>query len=879
MNFTGKQYGGKGQVMFVDGVFGTSGPIPPNSEPCDIEIPIDKTLSQEAAKNIVNNGFIHTFDVDNDIETILSAHPVMSLGDNKIKISPQINLNNYLAFSPSSSTKPEDVAQYLVNRVISYKSSFQAAYPSKTFRWSLKWIDFGGVSDGYSPGPDISPCFISHVGDVITKDYEVSSKSDGFWNGLILKFTSGSMIDQTFTISSWINSTKIITVEAMPATPQHGDRFVIIDGLNTYASRVDNRSEVFQSTNTQFRVFSFSGFCSGRHSLEHGSPVSASAVRTTTVFGIQREFESPYPSKNLWLFWKNYESDYFDENKQDRPGFCEITFDDTCKTVALRGLRRKVVGWDPVNCLFTVDPPLPSPPDFPSGSGSSLQFDSFVVRRVRNSGDSSILPEEIFFFKNAKIEVEAWMVRFKNKMLQLLVSANIPEPDMISFVHENLQYGTTSFIRSDGIFSNYELNLQDDRATDPSYTIDGVHTLSQWDELYRKDINGTRLEFPFSYYAYSPLAQDIHSYLLNTWSTAYNYHFSKAVWDHLSEIWPKVKCVQYQLGNGVGSSLGPTQIGPQETSYHGISWNHSIATDSYYSIIPDFNKLSSDYVSAECSTSGFTPTNTQFKITSSNIASIVSLFSGGLPISSDLSFSWRSGPMNKQRYKIVSLQHRMPEDDYILTVNAMSSIPANFNSGIIVGYPNYAYQEYLSYGAKWGLMKFYLDKYNQPSTISGFTNAAKLWAVEKIRTTCKSFPNNSVAVYASCGVTNSSSYDGIQEWFGFEWTYPGDDFFTKDGYLDGNDWGDIITSYMDSGVDQIIWSSPSIIDNSNPNNTEISYSSYKKVLKKSSISYIDVESYNEFILANLDVIYQAILKQKQAYYSNLEIYRKIADGC
>jgi len=848
MNFIGNKYGGKGQIMSTDGVFGTPGPNPPNSMPCDIESPLDATASSIAAKNLVDNGFIHSFDVDNDLGLFKSNHPIMSIGDDKIKISPQIILDNYVALSPSSLKKPEDAAQYLHNKVLSYKILFQSVHPDKVFRWSLKWKGFGGIYDGKYPGTGINPNFISHTGDVITKDYEVSEKANGFWNGLTLKFTSGSMIDQSFTISGWINSTKIITVSTMPATPQHGDRFIIINGLNTYASRVDNREEVFSATNTQFRVFSFLGFVSGHHCLENRSSVSGNATRSTTVFGVQRNFEQPYTDKDLSLYWKNYESDYFDENKQDRPGFCEITFDNTCKTTSLRGIKRKVVGWDPVNCLLTVSPSLPEAPSAPSVAGPTVSFDSFVIRRVRNSGDSSITPEDIFFFKNAKIDVEQWVIRFKAKMLELISLSYIPDPDIISFSHEDLQYGKTSFVRWDGIFSYYELNLQDDKASDSSYTIDGTLTLKQWDTLYRKDKEGNRLEFPFSYDVDSPLAQDIRSYLVNTWSTAYNYHFSKAVWDNLVSIWPKTKCVQYQLGSGVGSSSGPSKIGPNEDSYHGIKWNHSISSELKYSIIS--NAYSSGYYNAQCSTSGFSASKNQFKISSESLNSILLLFSGSSPLFSSLSFSWRSGAMNKKKYKINSIQHRMPEDDYILTVDTMDSVPLNLDYGIITGFPGSAYQEYVSYNVKWGLLPFYLDRYGQLSTSTGYTNASKYWAIEKVKSLCKSFPENSIAVYAFCGLNSEEPYNEDREWLGFEYTYPGEEFYTKDGYLDGNDWGDILTSCMNSGVNQFIWVEPNVITDLNVSDS-----------------------------LTLDVLYQAILKQKQAYYSNIELFRKIADGC
>jgi hypothetical protein len=62
----------------------------------------------------------------------------------------------------------------------------------------------------------------------VTDTTAITAKADNFFNSSYVVFTTGNLKGMRFSITSWVNSTALLTVDTMPEAPANDDKFYII---------------------------------------------------------------------------------------------------------------------------------------------------------------------------------------------------------------------------------------------------------------------------------------------------------------------------------------------------------------------------------------------------------------------------------------------------------------------------------------------------------------------------------------------------------------------------------------------------------------------------------------------------------------------------
>lgn len=519
-------------------------------------------------------------------------------------------------------------------------------------------------------------------------------------------------------------------------------------------------------------------------------------------------------------FFAQYSEEYYLE-----PWPAEILFED--------GEYRTITGYHAEQdnegnwiVTFTVDPPFSQAIEYPNTT--------FQVKRGHRADYNPC-----YFFKNGSNDLEGWMKAFCNYLQAEWGGTGLPDPVAVIIGTEDV--GAVSVD-----WANYRDYFNDTRRSSTQapdvdgelqwYTIDGERNLDEWHEefayvdgdpespLFTGDPPTYTPQGP----DYSPANSDVQSYLGATFITAYNYHRERSTWRHLRSVWPDAKMSQYLIGDGYGTTdpltgdRRPVPTGPGQEVYHGIpTWYGSVNWDAYACITnPRFPLEAEPYSggvvpiwhhSAE-STTG-TAHDTQ-----SDIALIVKGFGpwhhdpNGPPwdpsgyIANDLPIFIEftsAGP--NQGYVAKAIYW----DDFTGTFVFETALPApaDEDDTFIVYYPTLPGSQYLLNDTPWPLIETFCERYGEPVTAAGFLATGKKWAMEQARAQTRALPENPYTLTIGPG-----GYDGNPEVVSRWATYPNAPFTSKDGWLDGDDWGEVGAQAIDYGVNHFEWFVPGIVN-------------------------------------------------------------------
>jgi hypothetical protein len=745
------------------------------ADPLSLEI----APSKAAAQRFLQQGLTHSIELSYPREFYRMNHSIWDLLDDDIRISPMIQ------FDARWYADPEAAAIGLIDEALECKDIFETNHPGKPFNWSVRWAAFGGWYDGQLDSAPV-PKFSNHPLDCRDADFPAADKCDSSYHvGGTLTVMSGPMDTESRTISGWNKSTQIITLSsALPAAPTNGVKLMIDDGMNGvfFAHVVDVGTS---PTSTSFRLYSYPRQLSSHHYIPFliADNIGTAESPTTTTF---------VPSNGYLGYYDKYEDGYFTANEDGGAVPAIIEFASNTPTVALRGVKCDVIGWNQSAKRFTVGVRrLLGGGGYDLDARGDYQYDALPA--TPNSSDHYVMTRPggvgpVFFFKNGAEECDAWTQEFI-EWLTLYWPVGLESPNAVVITTEDLVEANHSSVRfsAEQLQSEYEMWLNDPRADDPAYTIDGTRTLAQWDSDFRYDKTNTRIPLPQPYIAYDPRAEAWHSYLMATLQTAYDYHRWQSTWQHLHTLWPDTHLPQYQIGNTIGTASSPVPLLPGEVAYHGQTWQGAVTWDDYGWIL--FMRGGADAVWG--STTG---------VLSGGLGelNVKNFTPGASPVGKTLEFY--AGPYVGQTFTITAWN----SGTSTLTLSpAVSPAPGADEPFLVIWGPSYPYWDYDTNAAGWDVFQAFIARAGETADASGFVHTAKRWANECAKAQTRAFPNNPYSTYYSMG-----PYDGNDDYMSQFWCYPTTGFALPDGTLSGTDWGEIGAQAVGYGVNHFAWFQP-----------------------------------------------------------------------
>jgi len=450
---------------------------------------------------------------------------------------------------------------------------------------------------------------------------------------------------------------------------------------------------------------------------------------------------------------------------------------------------------------------------------------SFTISRT-DAGTAGLLP--CYFFKNGQEDVGEWVTAFCTYMAGNR-PAGLSEPVAVIVSAEDFDLSGVDF-------SNYldYLNDNEGRDVNSEYLIDANHTLQQWNDEFAVDQDNNPLDFTPEATPFSPLNADVRSYLMNTLQTAYNHARDVSTWQHFRTLWPRAILSQYQLGDSYGVKVAPGDFvevprGPGEANYHGVrNWRESVSWDAYYCITNPAHSASFPLGDDRIVPMGY------------NSASFVRGFANAgsgiwtFPVQSFVNAPTFDPDQFLGMSLRVFIEFTSDGENNGLVVEAASfasgvftllsplTAPTELDDEFIVYYPYApAYTQYVLNGRLWPLMETFCDLYGQSVDREGFLATSKKWAAECSRAQTRALPKNPYTVYYGPGSTDmetgtGDSYDGVDEYVSRLSTYPDEPFSSKDGWLDGQDWGEVGSQDIDYGVNHFVWFLPKLFTSQGP---------------------------------------------------------------
>jgi len=253
-------------------------------------------------------------------------------------------------------------------------------------------------------------------------------------------------------------------------------------------------------------------------------------------------------------------------------------------TVTVGGDSAPIVGFDPVTCEFELDST--------EYTGTLAANAAFKVTRADMGRDSGVWP--CYFFQSGSGGFDGWVPAFcialpDEGSTEYDWPTGVKDPVAVIVGDEDIGLAGVDRLNYLEYLNHPKANhLSEEYVGD---TIDGIHTLQQWHALHAFDRDENSLDAvladPPSATPYSPLNEDLHSYLQNTYQTAYNRHRFSSAWQYFEFAFPRAHLTQYLQGDsyGVTATVGEVPVGPGESSYHGQgTWHRSVCWDAYYCI-------------------------------------------------------------------------------------------------------------------------------------------------------------------------------------------------------------------------------------------------------------------------------------------------------
>ncbi len=441
-------------------------------------------------------------------------------------------------------------------------------------------------------------------------------------------------------------------------------------------------------------------------------------------------------------------------------------------------------------------------------------------------GDGALLP--CYFFKNGAAEMETWIVALCNAVRDAMEDTTswppgVGAPAAVIVSAEDIREASVNW----ETYTEYKADTA--RAGDSTYKIDISHNLTQWDAEFARHRDGATLSLtPVSGYDYSPENEDLHSYLQSTLQTAYNHAREKSTWRHFRSLWPRAHLSQYQLGNryGVTVEVGvdhvEVPVGPGESYYHGTrNWKGPVAWDAYYCLTNPYHGY---FVGPD---GGFVPLSYESATWMEGIASggttttvVVSQFEDafspgfylaqGIPLFVQFTTGANAYPVTI--YPVAS----WAGSTFTLPPGTSLAAAPSADDDFVVYYPSTSGFEFLHDGVQWPLLRTFCNLYFPPTqalSSSMFLETAKKWAAEQAREQTRSLPDNPYTVYYGPGAYPGLYGDPNGLKVSFLATYPEPSFTAPDGWLSGEDWGQVGRQAMNYGVNDFVWYVPPFVYN------------------------------------------------------------------
>lgn len=513
----------------------------------------------------------------------------------------------------------------------------------------------------------------------------------------------------------------------------------------------------------------------------------------------------PQGSGSPWELFGQFSEDYFLEP-------WPVTF-----KILGENRSAQVTAYDRVNRIFTLSEPILTEAD--EYGSPPVYFELF-----RNDMNySGLLP--CYFFKHGAEEMGNWVQAFCAYMAdEENWPEGLPEPSAVIVTDEDIGEASVDWLNYKDYWNDTtRANADMEDPDEFGWTIDGVRNLRTWHTAFAPEGFENPNEFePESGAAYSPLNAEIHSYLLATVQTAYNYHREQSTWQHFRALWPRAQLSQYQLGNGYGVTHDEepyeVPIGPGEASFHGQrTWLGPVSWDEYHCGISSYGEsfpFESDpqvipvTYNSGTFTTGTAADGTSYAANEFPVDGTLSISPGyyldlttlpGRPIK--LYIEFLTAPNDGYIYEVADW------DSGVFTLTENLAEPSDFGQPFRVYYPSFAYEDYAVNGPMWPFMKTFCDRYGEPVNAAGLVSTAKKWAAESARAQTRALPDNPYSVYYGPGGHNTG-YDGVTEKVSILATYPSKGFESQDGWLNGYDWGAIASQAMDYGVNHFVWFFP-----------------------------------------------------------------------
>jgi len=464
----------------------------------------------------------------------------------------------------------------------------------------------------------------------------------------------------------------------------------------------------------------------------------------------------------------------------------------------------------------------------PAGPGE------FIMRRSDVLEGGALLP--CYFFKNGAIEMGAWVEAFCDALFTATENeefvTGVGAPVAVVVSAEDIREASVNW----ETYGEYLLDPYD-RDTNSEYLIDPSHTLAQWNTDFAKTRSGATLSLtPVNGAPYSPENEDLHSYLQSTLQTAYNHAREESTWSHFRALWPRAHLSQYVLGNRYGVTVEveedyvPVPVGPGESYYHGTrNWQGPVAWDAYYCLTNPYHGTSAESSPDQGHVPLYQPSATFMR----------GVADGGTTTTVVVDHFTPDTFFNPSYYITESLpvfvQFTTGANSYPVTIYPVASwsgstftLPTgtslaaapSADDEFVVYFPSGPGYEFLHDEIEWPLMRTFCNLYfddEEALSSSMFLETSKKWAAECARAQTRALPDNPYTLYYGPGAYPAvyGNVSGLK--VSFLATYPEPSFTTTDGWLSGQDWGDVGKQAIKYGVNDFAWYSPPFVYGTAPN--------------------------------------------------------------
>jgi hypothetical protein len=435
-------------------------------------------------------------------------------------------------------------------------------------------------------------------------------------------------------------------------------------------------------------------------------------------------------------------------------------------------------------------------------SGALSASDTITISRTRFATGTG---PGYFFFEAGIAETAEWMARFVDAVEA--GRGSLPEPSCFVFTVEDWLNGVAFADPYSLGTSNYEYHLDHALASDEDYiigTIDGVdYTLAEWDTAFRSGFTPTYT----THNRFSPLSGAAADYMHWTHQAALNRAYRLAMYAPITAAWEDCQCLQYHMGNYVGTATYPHYAQPGYGDV--IGSNHAVfggvpVFDAYNVVLPAVTPPPQSGVGRA---SGLTENGTVG--TGSTTGAVV--LAGNTDVTDAANSYWRdrelwftSGDCFGECGKIDTWT---TSSDTAGLYRSLTAAPANGDAyRLCTGEDSFEGGQYLDDGTGWDVWPAWRDFYCVTATPEGFLDASARWMESAALAIADAFPDNRTGAFIFPGPWGEG-YGLIPP----EFTHPDPAIVCPDGWFTPTQWGeDLLIRALRSGCNWFVVFNPSL---------------------------------------------------------------------